>query len=257
MQLSILTYNLLYHQAIDELLFLTKQLKPDIICLQETSINEISQQPSLIDGYQLASTSNSFIKRGKIYGLATFYNNKKLKIIRFEKNRIPNTIYDWWRYLINLIKRKNVRRAVLKTTFQIYHSKVKITVFNIHLTAEATNEARIKQLKEVLNQSIKNKPPIILAGDFNYVPYRRKKLETIIKTFGFKEATAKIEYTFSPIKNTQFYGWFARLVAKFIKLFYPQYKLDYIFYKKLKLIEAKRIPSKISDHYPILAIFEI
>lgn len=257
MRLSILTYNLLYHQAIPELLFLTKKLKPDIICLQEVSITEISQRSALIDGYQLASTSNSFIKKGKIYGLATFYNDKKLKIIRFEKNRIPNTIFDWWRYLINLLKRKNVKRAVLKTTFQINHSKVKITVFNIHLTAEATNEARIKQIKEILNQSIKNKPPIILVGDFNYVPYRRKKLETILKTYGFKEATAKIEYTFSPIKNTQFYGWFARLLTKVVTLFYPQYKLDYIFYKKLKLVEAKRISSKISDHYPILAIFEI
>jgi endonuclease/exonuclease/phosphatase family metal-dependent hydrolase len=257
MQLSILTYNLLYHRAIEELLFLTKQLKPDIICLQETSTDEISRQSSLFDGYQLASTSNSFISKGKIYGLATFYNDKKLKIIRLEKNRIPNTLYDWWRYLISLLKRKNARRSVLKTTFQIYHSKVKITVFNVHLTAEATNEARIKQLKEVLNYSIRNKPPIILAGDFNYAPYRRKKMETIIKTFGFKEATAKIEYTFSPVKNTQYYSWFIRLLARFVKLFYPQYKLDYIFYKKLKLIETKRIPSKISDHYPILAIFEI
>jgi endonuclease/exonuclease/phosphatase family metal-dependent hydrolase len=256
MRFSILTYNLLFHQAIPETLFLLKKNQPDIVCLQEISTNEIPQQIFADQGYQLAATSNSFIKRGKIYGLATFYNQKKLKIVRYENNKIPHTMYDWWRYITNLIKRKAVRKSVLKTVFQIINSREKITVFNIHLTAEATNEARIKQLKEILKQTQKSKPPIILVGDFNYVPYKRKKLERILKKYGFKEGTSKIDYTFSTFKNTNFYGWLTKAVIKLIGLFYPNYKLDFIFYKKLKLKEAKRIQTKISDHYPIIAVFE-
>jgi endonuclease/exonuclease/phosphatase family metal-dependent hydrolase len=258
MLISILSYNLLYHQALPEVELMANEYNPDIICLQEVSADEISSQPLLINNhYQLASFSNSFINHGKIFGVATFFNQKTTHLVRYENNKIPHTLYDWFRFFINIFKRKIIRRGVLKTTFQIKKSKEKITVINIHLTAEATNGARIKQLNEILKQTLKNKYPTILVGDFNYVPYRRKRLENILKNYGFKEATDKIDYTFSPLKNTYFYGLIAKIFIKLLGFFNPRYKLDFIFYKKLKLKEVKRIASKISDHYPVLAIFEI
>jgi len=257
MQFSIFSYNLLYHQAVEEVLSIIKELKPDVICLQEVAVDEIPKNAFLQYGYKLASTTNSFIKREKIYGLATFYHQNILKMISFENSKIPHTFYDWLRFFSNMLKRKFVRRTILKTTFRLRNSKEKITIFNIHLTAEATNEARLKQLNEILKQTTNIKNPLILVGDFNYAPYRRKKLEKTLKKFGFKEATDKIDYTFSFLKNTRFYGWFVKLIIKFLSRFSARYKLDYVFYKKIKLVRIERIASKISDHYPIFAVFKI
>lgn len=258
MILRVLTYNLLYGNAFKELTVFIEKYKPDIVCLQEISLDKIESDKKLLSkSYKLAGSCNSFIKKGNIFGLATFYNHKKLFVSYFNNERIPHTIFDWLRFIRNFFK-KRVKREFLKTSFKILSSKKNITVFNIHLTAEATNEARIKQIKEVLKSSNKITSPIIIAGDFNYVPYRRKKLENLFSQNGFREASSNIDYTFFVKKNLFLYGPIQKFLAKFLtKIFSDRYKLDFIFYKKLRLIKCERLNSTISDHYPLLAIFKV
>ncbi len=253
-----MTYNLLLHNAAKEISCLVSSYSPDIICFQEVLLEKKDELLRLIPShYRLAGYSNSFIKFGKIYGVATLYNKNKFQLVNSINNRIPHTLYDWFRFFSNIFK-LSVKREYFQTTFLIFSSKKKFSVFNIHLTAEASNEARINQLKNILKHTNKIKNPIVIAGDFNYIPYRRKKLELLLNSYKFKEATNKISFTFFAKKNLFFYGFFLKLITKIISQFITlRYKLDYIFYRQMRLVECQRLDSKISDHYPIFAIFEI
>lgn len=258
MKIKLMTYNLLLHNASKEINYLVSTYSPDIICFQEVLLEKKDELLKFIPSYyHLAGYSNSFIKFGNIYGVATLYNKNKFKLVDSTNNRIPHTLYDWFRFFRNIFK-LSIKREYFQSTFLIPFSKKKFSVFNIHLTAEASNEARINQLKNILKHTNKIKNPIIIAGDFNYIPYRRKKLEVLLNSYKFKEATNKINFTFFAKKNLFFYGFFLKLLTKIISQFITlRYKLDYIFYRQLRLIECQRLDSKISDHYPISAIFEI
>lgn len=77
MDFSLLTYNTLYGDAVVGLKKICDSQHPDIICLQE--IATTNQTFGKIEqlGYKLADYSNAFIKFGRIYGVATFYNPEK------------------------------------------------------------------------------------------------------------------------------------------------------------------------------------
>ncbi len=258
MIIKVLTYNLLLHNAAKEAGHLTSLFSPDIICFQEVLLEKKEGLlKSLPSYYRLAGYSNSFIKFGKIYGVTTFYNKNKLKLINSTNNRIPHTLYDWFRFFRNIFK-MSVKREYFQATFLILFSKKKFSVFNIHLTAEASNEERINQLKEILKDANNIKNPIILTGDFNYIPYRRKKLEILLNSYCFKEATNNINFTFFAKKNIIIYNFLEKLLTKIFGNFLSlRFKLDYVFYRKMKLIKCQRLNSKISDHYPIMAIFKV
>ena len=78
MTFSVLTYNTLFNRAVNKLDIIVSQLHPDILCLQEVETEEKNLKKIENLGYRLADYSNSFIKFGKIYGVATFYNPNKL-----------------------------------------------------------------------------------------------------------------------------------------------------------------------------------
>ena len=254
---SILTYNLLYGAALKEIRSIVDEYQPDILCFQEFPIDDKENNSSLFKNYKLAGSANSFIKSGKIYGLATFYHQNKVSVSSLANQKVPHTFYDWFRFIRNFFK-KRVKREFLKTTFKINSSKKTINIFNVHLTAEATNEARINQIKEILKSTKKITSPLIIIGDFNYAPYSRRKLENLFKNNKFKEATSNIDYTFFFKKNLFFYTplqkFFLRLLTKITP---ERLKLDYIFYKKLTFYKCERIESRVSDHYPILAFFKV
>lgn len=257
MVFSVLTYNLLYGSALTEVKEIVQKYQPDILCLQEFPITDEDKKISLLHNYKLASSANSFIKWGQIFGLATFYNQKRTAVSFLENQKIPHTFFDWVRFFRNFFK-KRVKREFLKTVFKFNGSKKTVAVFNIHLTAEATNEARINQVKEILKATKKISLPLIIVGDFNYAFYRRKKLEKLFQEYNFKEATANIDYTFFAKKRLFLYDFITKLLIKIATKFFPEkFKLDFIFYRKVKLISCQRIESKISDHYPLIAKFKI
>lgn len=258
MRIKLMTYNLLLHNASKELASIITSYAPDVLCLQEVLRDKKDELLKLIPSrYCVAGYSNSFIKFGKIYGVVTLYNKNRFKLVNSINNRIPHTLYDWFRFFKNIFK-QSIKREYFQTTFLILSSKKKFSIFNIHLTAEASNEGRINQLKDILKHTNKIKNPIIIAGDFNYIPYRRKRLELLLNSYKFKEATRKINFTFFAKKNLFFYGFFLKLLTKIVSKFITlRYKIDYIFYRQMRLIDCQRLDSKISDHYPILATFEI
>jgi endonuclease/exonuclease/phosphatase (EEP) superfamily protein YafD len=95
----------------------------------------------------------------------------------------------------------------------------------------------------------------ILVGDFNY-PFGRKKLEELMELNGFSEATNTIRFTSDG--KLLYYTFIEKFLMKILQFFIgKEIKLDYCFYKNCTAISAVSINAPYSDHFPILAKFEI
>ena len=190
-------------------------------------------------GYELADFSNSFVKGKNIYGVATFYRASLFTLQRTKSFNLPSSVIQMITFLL---KNRTNPRTVLRTDFIIKKNRIPVCTYNIHSSPNATNSLRIKQLNNTLSDlTVPKKSPLIIAGDFNY-PYGRRKLEDILSKHHLHEATNNIFYT----SRQTFFKKFA------IKL-----KLDYVFYRNLKLISNKRVEVFHSDHFPILSKFEV
>lgn len=216
-----------------------KENDPDLIFLQELATDEESMRAIMEPGYELADFSNSFVKGKKIFGVATFYKTSLFTVAKTKSFNLPSSVIQ---IITFLLKNRTNPRTVLRTDFLVKKTKAPICTYNIHFSPNATNSLRMKQLKNTLEDlAMSAKSPLIIAGDFNY-PYGRKKLEDILNKYHLKEATNNLFFT----SRQTFFKRFA------IKL-----KLDYVFYRNLKLISNKRIEVFHSDHFPILSKFEL
>lgn len=259
MTFSILSYNVLFNKAIPAIVDIYDIVKPDLICLQEVDTDEANLKHLENEVYKLADYSNSFIKFGKIFGVATFYNSHTLNYSQSEIIALPRSIYE---FISMILKGGTNPRTVLKTDLIHQASHRKVTVYNTHLTAYGSNQVKIRQIEETLGDlDHSNNIPTVLAGDLNYFPYGRKKLENLMSKYGFKEATFQIPYTFRYSSDGKFekYNILQKTLAKLhSKLFATnKIKFDYIFYKNLYLEGAKRLDIALSDHYPIISTYKL
>lgn len=240
MKISLLTYNVLFNRALTNFDTILDHYQPDIVCLQEIETNEANLKNVEAHGYKLADYSNSFIKSGTVFGLATFYKQEVFKFTESSSLALPRSYYE---FLLVLLRGGNNPRTVLKTEFKLKNSDKSLINYNLHLTAWATNGIRVKQIKTTLEDlHISNTDKgVIIAGDFNY-PYQRKNFEELIAKHGLSEATDNLYVTFEG-------KWFHFLPMKL--------KLDYILYKNVKLTSTERVQSRDSDHFPIISTFEV
>ncbi len=257
-ELSLLTYNVLYNNAYNEIETLINRHHPDLVCLQEIDTNENNLSQLEKHGYRLADYSNSFIKFGQIFGVATFYNPDHLKFTKSITLELPRSIYEIIILGIRLLRGGNKPRTVLKTDFRLKNGQ-KITIYNTHLAVFETNGARVKQMKKIFEFIDANKKlPVIITGDFNYYPYRRRQLESIMEKHQLSEATNNLTYTMqlSADGKKEKYNLLQKIFSRILfKLYTDRFKLDYIFYKNLTVRETRRVNFQFSDHFPILSIF--
>ncbi len=238
MRISLFTNNLLYHKAFTDLQNLLLKYKPDIICLQEFEQDEESLRKLASIGYLLAGSSKTFVRNHKVFYVATFYRKSAVASVSSGAIDLPRTHYETFLYYL---RGAHTPRKILKTVFKFGHG-AELLVYNLHLTALATNGGRMRQLLAALEDlRISGMDRFILAGDFNY-PYRRKKLEFLMKQYSLEEATKEIDHTFE---------------SKLFKIIPLKLKDDYILYKGVDVIDTKKINWRVSDHYPIISYFEI
>lgn len=261
MKFSLLTYNVLFNKAFLKLEDVLKEHTPDIVCLQEVETNESNLQRLENDNYELADYSNSFIKFGKIYGVATYFNKKKFKFSRSNTFTLPRSLYEMGWMVLNFLQGRTEQRTILLTNLKLIKGAHMITIFNVHLSAIATNGARLKHLQHTLRPPhAKTVEPVIVAGDFNYYPYRRKKFEDLMLHYGLKEATTNISYTmeYDSVREVGGNTLFQKLTMRLHELLFAakNVKFDYIFYKDLNLQATERLLNKNSDHFPVLSHFE-
>lgn len=259
MNFSLLTYNILFNIAFKALPKILEEYQPDIVCLQEIETNEENLKRLEFKNYALADYANCFIKFGKIYGVATYYNRKKLRLLNSRPIPLSRSFYENFTYLLQIFNKKEIKRTILKTNLYLNSVKKRLTIYNIHLSAISFNTLRIKQLNSINFGELNYDHPMIISGDFNF-PIERKKLEKIMNQYKLKEATNNLFYTLKYPKNAREYKYFffQRLLAKALgKIWTDKLKLDYIFYRGLKNLDTQRIDVNFSDHYPILSKFQL
>ncbi|EKE15464.1 MAG: hypothetical protein ACD_12C00008G0003 [uncultured bacterium] len=261
MNLSLLTYNTLFNNAVNKLDEVVNIYHPDIVCLQEALTDDISIQKIEKFGYKMADYSNSFVKFGKIFGVITFYNPKNLEYNDSFKLDLGINIGDFFFNFLRILLGYNQPKTILETNFVHKLTKKKVSVCNVHLYVIGSNELRIKHINKALKSiSLSAKERLIIVGDFNYFPYNRKRLEKMMNKYELKEATANIRQTMKFSDNGKFekFNLFQRFALPFVnKFFIKQIKTDYCFYRGLRLIKTEKIESQASDHYPIISTFKI
>lgn len=260
MKFSVLTFNTLFNNGLKEIPSILNKYSPDILCFQEFLTNEENIKKIENYGYSLAEYNNSFIKLGKIYGVATFY---KKSLFKLNSKEFVEPINNLSEYFYNILKiffdNKTQPKTILKTILKEKNTKKTIEIYNIHLFVIGSNQARVSTIKKFIKTNFEKNKSMIICGDFNYYPIQRKKLEKMMKSFNFKEATKNIFQTINPYKKNvkKNYIFIQKLIIPFFKLFEKTFKIDYVFYKNLKNIKTIRIDNHYSDHYPIISYFEV
>lgn len=261
MNLSLLTYNTLFNKAFKQLDKIIKEHSPDILCLQEVDISTNNLKGLEKYGYQLADYSGTFIKFGKAFGVATYFNPKKFKFVNSDSLKIGSNLLELLFMIPQFILRINKPKTFLRTDFVSKIDNKKITICNSHLIVAAPNSVRVFHIDKALGSlNINSKIPLIITGDFNYVPYQRKKLDNIMKKYYLIEATKNIRQTvdFSPHGKKENFSFLQGFLARNINHFFGnQMKYDYIYYRGIKLTKTERIEVRFSDHYPIISTFSL
>jgi endonuclease/exonuclease/phosphatase family metal-dependent hydrolase len=259
MNFTLMTYNTLFNKAYEKIEPIMKQYSPDILCFQEILTSEENLKQLKRYGYELADYTNSFIQFNQVYGVATFYNPKKFKFILSDSLKMSSNLTEFLFTIPQLILGINKPKSILKTDFIHISTNKRITICNSHLIVIASNSLRINHIEKALKSlNITKETPLIIGGDFNYLPYQRKKLENSMKKYNLIEATKDIRQTFSPKgkkEDVSFLQGF--LIRKINHFFGNQMKNDYVFYRGFKKQTTKRLDYRFSDHYPIISDFKI
>lgn len=259
MNFSLLTYNTLFNRAYEKIEAIIDRHNPDIICLQEVLTSETNLSKLVKFGYKLADYSNSFIKFGKVYGVATFYKTSKFRFVNSDSLKMSSNLTEFLFTIPQLILGINKPKSMLRTDFIYKSTNKEIVICNAHLIVIASNSLRINHIEKALKSlNISRKTPLIVGGDFNYLPYRRKKLEKAMKKYGLIEATKDIRQTFSPKGKTDDVSFLQGFLMRKINHFFGnQMKNDYVFFRGFKKQKTERLNFHFSDHYPILSNFTI
>lgn len=238
--ITVLTYNVFFNKALPVLPDIVRKYRPDIVCLQEVSLNRREEFRGFMPGYTLGATSDSFYRVGKVYGLANLYLQDRFYQVGSQIIPLPKSYYELF---LSLFTRKGPR-SVLGSTF-VFKDALKATfsVYNVHLTHYvATNAARNKQINEVFDTIERAEDePIIILGDFNY-PFLKRGLARLIDHYDLREATSRIAFT------------------EYSTLIRSNLKLDYILHSPtLVCMDTRRLDEYkgASDHYPILSTFDL
>lgn len=218
--------------------------KPDIICFQEII-------DPMYDYLRKSLTEYTFLGHGRNYdfrgeGVYTAVLNEKVDVLGLDVFWMSNKPY---------VPASRLRGQSLCPRTCVY-TKLRIgknifNVFNLHLDHLAEAEkVRLKEIKIVYDyiEEKKIKDPMFILGDFNAVP--DSDCITYIKEKGFSDVTFESGFTFHNFKGEDYKN---------------KIKIDYIFCNK-KMFKKCCFVKKwddfngkvyLSDHYPLLAEFEM
>lgn len=182
--------------------FLASQ-KADLILLQEVDMgarrtgcqniaHELARQLQLnyVFGREFEELTQQTSNGRAYHGQATLsrYAQTNARLIRFRRQS------DFWRpqwYLprIEPFQGRLGGRVALVTEIEINKAEA-LTVYNLHLESRGSDELRLSQLREAINDASKHIPQdaIVLAGDFNFDVLDHKSAATLLERAGLRNA---------------------------------------------------------------------
>lgn len=216
--LNIISYNLKYHRAFNELGLLAQRYSTDFICAQECYSDLL---PNTIHNLQLADAT----KENRL-GLAIYFNPNRFEVVKSNSFPLKKSFHD--RILAPAHERLLVTKLIEKT------SNRKIVVGSFHAAClTASNATRRKQITEAHNilKSIGKNNPTIMVGDYNY-PVFKRGLRVCIEKSGYK-----LNFSDRP----------TYVMAKLLSA-----HLDLTTSFNATIEQVKTLPKGLSDHKPIL-----
>lgn len=216
--LNIISYNLKYHRAFNELGLLAEKYNTDFICAQECYSDLL---PRKIRGLQLADST----KENRL-GLAIYFNPKRFELVKSKSFPLKKSFHDrvlapaHERLLVTKLSEKNTSRQIVVGSFHA-------------ACLTASNSTRRKQITEAhdILKTIGKNNPTIMVGDYNY-PVFRRGLRVCIEKSGYK-----LNFSDRP----------TYVIAKLLRA-----HLDLTTSFNARIDQVKTLPKGISDHKPIL-----
>lgn len=216
--LNIISYNLKYHRAFNELSLLADKYQTDLICAQECYSKLL---PDTVRNLKLADST-----KDNRLGLAIYYNPNRFELVRSKSFPLKKSFHD--RILSPAEERLLVTKLVEKNTSR------EIVVGSFHAAClTATNYTRRRQITEAhkILKSIGKHNPTIMVGDYNY-PVFKRGLRVCIEKSGYK-----LNFSDTP----------TYVMAKLLGA-----HLDLTTSLNAKIDQVKTLPKGLSDHKPIL-----
>ncbi len=245
MQLKVLQWNIWGREKVENVLKLVKRINPDILCFQELMIGSvynngrdvakiISEKTNFEYNFALAHKA---VDDGRILGNGIF---SKFKIIENSNFFIadPKNSNDY---------SSQGRSCAVSKIF--INSEKDITIATAHSSYNnkfVENEAKLKEIKRLVNFFKNNANKLIFTGDLNITPNSEsiRRIEKHLVHCG--PDYQKPTWTTKPFLYKGF---------EEDKL---RWRLDYAFATKdIKIVNSKIIKTQYSDHLPILVEIEI
>lgn len=228
---------------IQEFLGLLRQTNPDILCLQEyCNVHGVGDSLKRLGFKHLYSEKKPsgyiypygtvlyskypIVKIGDVPGSTKFYVDIKVQ-------------HDTVRTFCVHLDSYALTKGDYEELGNINQHTIKSTAYNLGGKFMRTIRHHEEEW-DILSQAIQESPhPVIVAGDFNDTPasYICGQMRKMLND-SFKEQGTGFGATYHGL--------------------YPNYRIDFIYYSpSIKTIAYQRIKSDISDHYPIVAHFDI
>jgi len=244
MRLKILQWNIWGREKVENILKLVKRVNSDILCFQELMIGAtynngrdvakiISEKTGLEYNFALAHKADD----GRILGNGIFSRFKIIKNSNFfiADSKNSNDYSSQGRSCaVSKIKISNKKNITIATAHSSYNNKF------------IENEAKLNEIKRLVNFFKNNTHRLVFTGDLNIAPSAEsiRQIEKHLVHCGpdYKKPT----WTTKPFSYKGF---------EEDKL---RWRLDYAFATKdIKIINSKIIQTEYSDHLPILVEIEI
>lgn len=219
--LSVVSYNLKWHEAYPDLERLVTAHDPDIICLQECFTRKL--QPR-IGGLALAGRTTA----GQL-GLALYCRDSRFAVKNATSHALPVSLYERVRPDIR------ERLLVAKLYDNVAHTDIYAASFHAtHLVA--SNRVRRQQMRYAFAVLSKlcGGAPAILAGDYNY-PLFHRGLGRFIQKNGYHLVKSNAHTFKGYIFNVDF-----------------TCNIDFASVTNVSHATATTLPSGLSDHAPVL-----
>lgn len=217
--IKIISYNLKYHRAIDELEELVNTYDADILCIQECRAYKL---PDTIGDLVLGDTTPNYR-----LNIAIYYRKNRFFISDSSSHVLKKALLEW-------VFMPQMERLLVTKIYDRLSGK-EITVGAFHATSHvATNHIRRQQIRtahQLLAQE-SNNSPTVMVGDYNYLMFKR----------GLKMCVEKSGYELKMSDRPTYY---------FNKYIGVRYDLATSMNAHIERIFA--LPkSNLSDHAPIL-----